>query len=256
MKRPKTRQAEGLEVVDDGAGSLDGQRDIVIRDLASEAYTRLRELIVSGRLSPGSRIIETDVADRLGVSRTPVRAALQRLEQEGYIVSAEGGLRWRPTVAPLTREDAEELFHIIGQIEGLPAWRAARLGDDTRGALVARLRDLNGQLLADADEGTRDPTHYFDLDSAFHRCYVEAAAGPRLLALHDAVKPQAERYARVYTRLLVEKIRTSTEEHEVIIEAIERGDADGAQKAVEANWRGAAQRLSTLIEHLGERGSW
>ncbi|MFB6240160.1 MAG: GntR family transcriptional regulator, partial [Gemmatimonadota bacterium] len=56
-------------------------------DRSGETYTRLRELIVRGQLAPGSRIIETDVAERLGVSRTPVRSALQRLEQEGFIES-------------------------------------------------------------------------------------------------------------------------------------------------------------------------
>ena len=223
---------------------------------SSTAYAKLREMIVHGRLAPGSRIIETDVAVRLGVSRTPVRAALQRLEQEGYILSDGGGQRWRPTVAPLTREDAEELFYIIGQVEGLPAMRAAGLPDDTRVELVARLRDINGQLLRDSEEGTSEPGHYFDLDMRFHRTFVEAVAGPRLLALHDAVKPQAERYIRVYTNALLDKVRTSAEEHEVIIRAIEVGDAEAAQRSVEANWRGAAARLGHVIGHLGEKGTW
>ena len=58
-------------------------------DRASQAYRRLRELIVHGRLAPGARIIETEVAGKLGISRTPVRAALQRLQQEGYISARE-----------------------------------------------------------------------------------------------------------------------------------------------------------------------
>jgi DNA-binding GntR family transcriptional regulator len=238
-----------------GAGEGDGQEGVA-RDRSTTAYARLRELIVHGQLAPGSRIIETEVADRLGVSRTPVRAALQRLEQEGYIVGATGGIRWRPTVAPLTREDCEELFCIIGQVEGLPARVAAGLAEETRLPLVARLREVNDGLFRDSVEGTGDPTRYFDLDRHFHRTYVEAVAGPRLLALHDAVKPQAERYARVYTSALLEKSRISAEEHEIIITAIERGDQDAAQAAVEANWRGAARRLGAVIERLGERGSW
>jgi DNA-binding GntR family transcriptional regulator len=239
-----------------GDGPAEGGRAAAGRDRSATAYTRLRELIVHGRLAPGSRIVETDVAERLGVSRTPVRAALQRLEQEGFVLSIGGQQRWRPTIAPLTREDARELFFIIGQIEGLPAGMAAELDDDRRSALVARLRDINRQLLRDSEEGTGDPGHYFELDSCFHRTFVEAVAGPRLLALHDAIKPQAERYIRVYTSALLEKIGTSTNEHEAAIRAIELGDADAAQRAIEQNWRGAARRLGDVIERLGERGSW
>ncbi|NNM33689.1 MAG: GntR family transcriptional regulator, partial [Gemmatimonadetes bacterium] len=54
-------------------------------DRTTLAYERLRELIVRGRLAPGSRLIETEVAERLGLSRTPVRGAFQRLTQEGYV---------------------------------------------------------------------------------------------------------------------------------------------------------------------------
>ncbi len=82
-------------------------------DRVSATYRRLRELIVGGRLAAGARLIETELASRLGVSRTPVRAALLRLAQEGYILSPDAGRRARPAVAALTREDAAELFNII-----------------------------------------------------------------------------------------------------------------------------------------------
>jgi DNA-binding GntR family transcriptional regulator len=95
-------------------------------DRVTLAYRRLRELIVTGRLAPGSRIIETAVAARLGVSRTPVRAALQRLQQEGYVVVASPGQQSRMAVAPLTQEDAIELFGMVSAVEGLAANGAAR----------------------------------------------------------------------------------------------------------------------------------
>src|SRR6478672_9936126 len=90
-----------------------------------QVYERLRELIVDGRLAPGTRIVETEVAERLGVSRTPVRGALQRLQQEGYVVDSPTLQQTRPTVAPLTSEDAHELFLLVGALEGLAASRAA-----------------------------------------------------------------------------------------------------------------------------------
>src|SRR5678809_266639 len=90
-----------------------------------EVYERLRALIIDGRLAPGTRIVETEVAARLGVSRTPVRGALQRLQQEGFIVDSPTLQQTRPTVAPLTSEDARELFLLVGALEGLAAHRAA-----------------------------------------------------------------------------------------------------------------------------------
>src|SRR5213078_4558453 len=198
-------------------------------DRIVRAYQQLRELIVWGRLAPGSRVIESDIAERLGVSRTPVRSALHRLQQEGYIVGVGRGSEQRLTVAPLTQDDARDLFAIIGAIEALE----------------------------EAAEAARpDPLRIFDLDTSFHRAYVEAGAGLRLLALHDAIKPQAERYVRLYTSALVDDIARSVEEHEKIVEQIEAGSAEGAWRAVQRNWRNAAGRLSRVILTLGERGSW
>ncbi len=223
---------------------------------ATEVYRKLRELIVRGRLAPGARITETDAATRLGVSRTPIRAALQRLQQEGYVAVSDAGRRARPLVAPLTREDASELFHIVGEIEGLAGRYAAALNPKLRSRLVEELKAVNGQLNQAAAAKRRDSNLIFDLDEEFHRRYVEAAAGARLLALHQAIKPQAERYARVYVNALVEEIHTSVEEHAGIIRAIQSADMDAAQRAVLTNWRNAAARLSQVIDVAGEKGSW
>jgi DNA-binding GntR family transcriptional regulator len=225
-------------------------------DRVAQAYTRLRELIVWGRLAPGTRIIETDVASRLGVSRTPVRGALQRLQQEGYIVASGSGAQSRLAVAPLTREDAHELFAIVAQVEGLAARWAATKSDARRAALVERLAALNDELLAESRERRPDHQRLFDSDQRFHRAYVDAGGGPRLRALHDAIKPQSERYIRLYVSALVDEIDKSVAEHQRVIEAIAGGDAPGAEHAVQANWQAAVDRLSSVIDSLGERGAW
>lgn len=224
-------------------------------DRSTEVYEELRDLIVRGRVAPGSRMVETDVAERLGVSRTPVRAAIQRLEQEGYILSSGDG-RSRASVAPLTREDSRELFCIVGEVEGLAARWAAQSPAGARRQLTQALRRLNGDMSGAAQASRPDQNRVFDLDRRFHRAYVEVGAGPRLLALHDSIKPQAERYARVYVNALLDEIQTSIEEHAQIVEQIAAGRADEAQRAVQTNWRNAARRLATVIDALGERGSW
>ena len=226
-----------------------GERPLVV-------YERLRHLIVHGVLAPGSRIVESDVAARLGVSRTPVRGALQRLQQEGYIVDPSGGRLARPTVAPLTSDDARELFHIVAEVEGLAGRWAAVLPAGERRAVARALRGINGDFRREADLRRPDFNRLHDLDSTFHRTYVEAGAGPRLLALHTTIKPQAERYERLYLSLLVSDLKTSAAEHDAISAAIDRGNPDAAQRAVQTNWRNAAERLERVIGRAGERGSW
>jgi DNA-binding GntR family transcriptional regulator len=222
----------------------------------ARAYEQVRAMIVLGKLAPGTRIIESDIADHLGLSRTPVRSALHRLQQEGYVSAVDRPKEKRLVVAPLTQSDARELFLMVGQLEGLAARLAAELPARERAALVTQLRALNGDLASAGRAIPATPQRYFELDMAFHHSYVAAAAGPRLLALHEGIKPQAERYTRLYVSALGGAIGTSVEEHEVINRAIESGDADGAQRSVETNWRNAADRLADVISEQGEIGRW
>lgn len=210
-----------------------------------------------GKLAPGSRIIETDIAARLGVSRTPVRAALQRLLQEGYIQgSGNGGQQSRLSVSPLTRDDARELFTIVSEVEALAARWAAEKPAEHRGAVAERLRETNARLRETGERREPDTHALFDLDQAFHFGFMEAGAGPRLMALHSAVRPQSERYVRLYLTAFTDEIHHSVSEHEAIIEAIEAGRPLDAKEAVLQNWRNAGERLSAVIDRLGERGNW
>ena len=225
-------------------------------DRPHQVYNQLRSLIVQGKLAPGSRIIETDIALRLGVSRTPVREALQRLQQEGYVFGAPLPHQSRLTVAPLTKKDVRELLNIVGTLEGLAAFGAAEHTTAQRTSLARELRALNVEFRRAAEAEATDHNRVYDFDDAFHRRLVEAGAGARLRTLHEAVKPQAERYIRMYISLLVGDVRPSVDEHDVIIRAIRDGDAEKAQHAVQTNWRHAAERLGRVIEVAGERGSW
>jgi DNA-binding GntR family transcriptional regulator len=97
------------------------------RHRVTTAYGQLRDLIVTGRLRPGARLIETDLALRLGFSRTPIRGALRVLCSEGYVQAVDGGKRTRLVVAPLSAADARELFGIVGALEGMAALAAASI---------------------------------------------------------------------------------------------------------------------------------
>src|ERR1039457_6414121 len=83
------------------------------------AFREIRELIVHGRLSPGTWILEAELAERLNMSRTPIRGAIHWLQREGYILEHRNAKKSRMIVAPLTKEDASELYIIIGRLEGI-----------------------------------------------------------------------------------------------------------------------------------------
>src|SRR5918993_399307 len=81
------------------------------------AFQELRALIVRGNLPPGAWIVESEIAERLGLSRTPIRGALQWLHREGYVLEHKGTRKARIVVAPLTRDDARELYMMVGHLE-------------------------------------------------------------------------------------------------------------------------------------------
>jgi len=218
---------------------------------ATSAYRQLRQLIVAGNLAPGTRLIETELARRLGFSRTPIRGALRLLLREGYVVALSGE-RTRLVVAPMTIKDARELFKIVGAVEGLGAREAAALPDRPRRRLAAELQGFDEALLAAGAQDPPDSEAIFELFTRFHLRYIETAAGVRLRALHDSIKPQAERYRRLYSLAPEGRVVASVAEHAAIIKAIERGDGEGARAAVERNWENAAERLAVVIETAGD----
>ena len=225
-------------------------------DRPQAVFDHLQMEIHCGRIGPGTPLMEVDIGERLGVSRTPVRDALQRLYHEGLIVEAPARRPYKFTVAPLTRDDARELYQIVAELDGLAARHAAMAPAKERRELVADLRELNDALRAQAESGRREHSALYELDHAFHQRYIDFAAGPKLVALHGSIKVQVERYARLYVVLLTDTITKSAVEHEPIIRALTRGDSDAAQNAAQINWRNAGDRLARAIEGMGERGSW
>jgi DNA-binding GntR family transcriptional regulator len=220
------------------------------------AFQELRALIVMGQLSPGSWVVEADLAKRLGLSRTPIRGALQWLQREGYVVEHKEGKKGRILVAPLTKEDAKELYTIVGHLESLAGSHTAALPAERREKLADELAALNSQMNQIAMQRPVDPRRVFDLDKEFHARLVEASAGPRLLALHRSVKPQVERYWRLYASSIINELHNSVAEHNDIIAGIRQGDPRATEEALGRNWTGGLERINGLIDLFGERGSW
>ena len=222
---------------------------------SAHVYDRLRELIIRGRLAPGARVVEQEVAERMGMGRTPVREALQLLVQEGWLIGSEGGRR-QLTVAPLRDEDVAELFPLLGDLESAALRNLDRLTDEARAQLAADARAANREFGATVAQVPVDAEGAFASHKNFHATLTKPLAGPRLGWLLGMVRPQVERYEWFYGTLLQGSLDVATDEHEVVVRAIEAGDAPAAADAVRTTWVNASTRLRAVIHRVGERGAW
>jgi DNA-binding GntR family transcriptional regulator len=169
----------------------------------------IRELVITGELAPGEQLRQRDLAQRFGVSQTPVREAMRRLESEGLLVC--GTHRGFTVVAPDVGR-VEENFQIRAALESLGASLAARKIDP---AGLARLRELNDRMRALADD---DPAY-----AEFHFTVYEYAHSPLLLSLMRLLWASLQGGPRV-TRSHAESAR----QHDQILAALAEADADTA----------------------------
>lgn len=220
------------------------------------AFRGIRELIVHGKIPPGTGIVEADLAARLKMSRTPVRAALHWLQREGYVIVHHSPGRSRIMVAPLTRQDATELYAIVGHTEGLAGRGLASQAGPKRFAIAKRLTKINDRLFLIAEGRGGEPGEIYELDRDFHNLIVEAGAGARLSKLHAAIVPQSERYWRLYASSAINDLHQSVQGHARIIAALVAGNPDELEKGLQDDRLKGAERLGHVIDLFGELGSW
>lgn len=207
-------------------------------------YDRLRGLIVTGRLAPGTRLIETELARRLNVSRTPIREAVQRLGHEGLAQAVGAGAKTQMAVAPVTQPDLMDLFAIIGALEGVAGRGVGTLTRAARAALAADLAGRNADFAAECKARPRNFTRFFAAHDAFHTRFVERCASGRLRDLIEAVRPQVKRYELIYAHAVGPDFGESLREHRAIVAAVRAGNADAAERAMRRNWSNSARRLA------------
>jgi len=225
------------------------------RDTATAAYLRLRELVSTGRLAPGAPLIEADLSKRLGVSRTPVRAALQRLQQEGFAAPSPVGQALRPIVSPLTNDDLGEVFLMAGALEASAARDVTTRERSVRDALAGELAKAHAGFRAAVGARPPDLASAHAWQAAFH-LRLASAAGPRFRAELDVLLPQAERYARAYAPATWDLPEEILRDQEAIVAALRAGDGDRAEQRVAACWRRLLDRYRGVLAALGEQGTW
>ncbi len=185
-----------------------------------DAYGLILDSIDSGTYRPGDRLVESELADRFGVSRTPVREALQRLETQGMLTRDGRSL----IVASLDHTQLAELYVVRGELEGLAARLAARH------AAPEEVRVLRDMLEADRDL-VSDPKALSRANRRFHKQIHLASHNRFLVRQLDLVHRSMALLAS--TSLAAEgRGRGALDEHEAIVRAIEAGDGDAADRAV------------------------
>lgn len=223
---------------------------IVHGSLSDKTFDQLRDLIVRGRIAPGARMVEADVALRFGVSRTPVREAMARLIQEGYLTPVSDSRRTEVIVSPLTIEAVRELWGLIGALESFAVESAASLPTARRARLADDLERLNTHLRHASQARPRDPDKLFELQTEFHTRFVLDSAGPYLKRGYERIRPQVQRYEWVYGTRMDSEYEPSTREHVKIIAAIRSGEPALAKDAVLAHWSRAAVRTIEILESM------
>lgn len=199
---------------------------------SDRAYNHIRNMILSGELQPGSQIREESLAELCGVSRTPVRDSLRRLEAEMFIRRNDSQ---RSFVADWSLDDLEDAFQLRAMLEGHAAKRAAlRITRDQ----LARMRIQNAQLKQAISGVDPDVPRFLDHNRQFHAIILEAAASERLssMLLQVTEQPVVLRTARQYD---LENLRRSHHEHEELLNAFDNRDGDWAAAVMTAHIRRA-----------------
>jgi DNA-binding GntR family transcriptional regulator len=189
---------------------------------ADRAYAEIRGLILSGDASPGTPLREEALADIVGVSRTPVRDALRRLEAELYAVRTPGG---RLEVAAWDVDDVAEMFALRAMLEGHAAARAARrMGPD----VLAELTACNAAIEAAVAAPEPDVARFLNENRRFHDLILAASASARLATMLAGLveQPIVRRTATRYDR---SDLARSAYEHGQLIQAFTARDGDWAR---------------------------
>jgi DNA-binding GntR family transcriptional regulator len=210
--------------------------------LPEATLTSLRSLIVAGSLKPNERLVEREIADQLGVSRTPVREALFQLQREGLVSDRDGrGLE----VSGLSKEEITEIYEALAALE-----RAALL--HTPGVsqeMLARLHKASVKRKAAA----RSIDRIITADIEWHRALTDFTLNTRVRRISGELRTLAERYERAFFAHR-ENTESTTTEHDEIDRLLDQGKLAEAADKIEKHWLGNIEpMLAAVAEASSER---
>lgn len=207
------------------------------------AYDQIKRRILENDMAAGFQVLEQELAQMLDMSRTPVREALIRLSEEGMVeVRPRHGMR----VLPVSANDMREIYEILTSLESTAAELAA-----ARGVTDSELADLK-QAVADMDAALEkdDLRKWAAADEKFHMLLVKFSNNERLHALVNSFWEQTHR-VRLVTLRLRPKPTTSNKDHAAVVDAIAKGDREGARRL---HHRHRVKSGKVLVALLKEHG--
>lgn len=191
--------------------------------LREKILENIRDAIISGSLKAGCKVSEPELAERFGISRTPIREAFRQLESEGYLTVIP---RRGAVVSEFSYKDIEDFYAIKSILEGYAARCACERLTEKE---LNRLQAINDRLSELAEAG--DIKHFFKVHSDFHELFIKAADNEKLKEMIMSLVNRFQRL-RLMSLSLPGRMRISVEEHEKIIEAFRNRDADTAEALV------------------------
>ena len=203
---------------------------VFVRD---EAYLLLKNWIVEGKLTPGQKLRDKDLADQLGVSRTPIREALLKLEDEGFVLSKPNS---STMVTPIDFDRSNQLYTIVWTLELLAMKQAY---EHFTSQHIHKMTDANNRLLKAIKE--MNAVEAVNADYDFHFVYILLSGNEELQHILTNLKYKLKRVELYY----FEKVNNlmSYEEHLLIIKALEKKNLTDALKQIEYNWTASISRL-------------
>ena len=191
------------------------------KPLRDVVFSALREAIIKGELKPGERLMEVQLAEEMGVSRTPVREAIRKLELEGLVVMVP---RKGAYVAGLSLKDAADLFEVRISLEGLAAALSAeRITEEELKLMEKILEDIT------AAAEREDVEAVIQKDAEFHQILFSTTRNNRLAQIINSLKEQIDRF-RIQSFSNPARMKAINKEHAGIIKAIKEGNAELAEK--------------------------
>ena len=213
---------------------------------ATRLRDALEEDILTGALRPGERLEEIALADRFGVSRTPIREALLQLAAAGLV---ETRPRRGTVVAELSPRRPIEMFEVMAELEAMCARSAARSASPEA---VAAIRASHRDCEAAAAAGDGDAYYYGN--EAFHERIRAAGRNAFLAEQAEGLHRRLRAYRRLQLRAR-DRVQASFAEHEHVVAAIEAGDVEGAAQAMRGHVAIQGERFADLLASLEEQGA-
>ena len=208
------------------------------RPLREMVYEELKMQILTGAIVPGTRMMEVELADEMGVSRTPIREAIRKLEKEGLVTIEP---RRGAYASQISTEDMVEILEVRQNMEGLAAFFAAsRMKPEQLTALKDVSQKYNEAV---SEENMENMIKY---DTRFHRIIVESCNNKVLVQMIEQLQELLLRFRYIYYDNF-RRAENMPEEHKAILDAIEQGNADAARDAADIH----IDRLKELVIHDG-----